>query len=377
MKEVYITKIAKFLPNQPVDNDEMGGILGIINGDERIKRLILRRNGIQTRYYAINRSGEITHTNAALTFEAIKGILDKDFTLQDIELLSTGTSAPDQIMPSHAAMVHGLMGANASLEINAASGNCTSGLSALKYAFMALRLGDKQNAVVTGSDVSSTLMQHNKYAADIDDKTLEKHPILAFEKEFLRWMLSDGAGAFRLENKKQPTGLNLKIEWVEGVSFANQVEACMYAGSVKTKEGKLKPWSHFSSKEWEEKDVFAVKQDVKLLDEHIVAKGVQSMRDVLQQKSLSVDEIDYFLPHISSFYFKDILAKGLDEIGIHVPEEKWFINLKEVGNIGSASIFIALADLVEKKQLKPGERILLSVPESARFNYIYALLTVA
>ena len=55
--------------------------------------------------------------------------------------------------------------------------------------------------------------------------------------------------------------------------------------------------------------------------------------------------------------------------------ENWYTNLAEVGNIGSASIFVALDEYMRTRAQK-GERILLLVPESARFSYGAALLEV-
>ena len=62
--------------------------------------------------------------------------------------------------------------------------------------------------------------------------------------------------------------------------------------------------------------------------------------------------------------------------GVEIPWKNWFINLSKVGNVGAGSIYIMLEELVNSGKLKKGETILLSVPESARFSYAYALLTV-
>lgn len=65
-KNVYITKLSSFLPNEPVENDEMEDSLGYIGGhSSRIKRIILSQNQIKQRYYAI-KGGNYTHTNAEL-----------------------------------------------------------------------------------------------------------------------------------------------------------------------------------------------------------------------------------------------------------------------------------------------------------------------
>lgn len=376
--DVFITKIAKFLPNLPVNNDEMESILGLMDGSKRVKNIILRRNGIKQRYYAIDKLGNITHSNAELTFEAIKELISENLHWNDIELLSTGTSSPDQIMPSHSVMVQGLMGVNASMEVNTVSGNCTSGMNALKYAFMTLKLGEKNNAVVAGSERMSSWMIHNKFNTEFNTEScIEEKPVLSFNKEFLRWMLSDGASALFLQNKPNPqSDFNIKIEWIDGISYANEVETCMYSGGDKLPDGSLKPWSNFSAEEWAKFSIFAVKQDVKLLDQHIIEKGVKSLQYFLEKYHLRPEEIDYFLPHISSFYFKDQLMEGIRAAGMNISDDKLFINLDRVGNVGAGSIFLMLEELINDKGVKKGERILLSVPESARFNYVYALLTI-
>lgn len=378
MENVYITRTAKFLPNEPISNDEMGEIIGLLNNSERIKGVVLRSNGILTRYYAFDRSGKRTHTNAELTFQAINGLLDDDFKISDIDILSVGTTSPDQTVPSHAVMVHGLMKGSKHLEINSAAGNCTASMNALKYAFMAIKSGMANNAVVAGSEGISKWLSHDKFETELEAASeIEKRPVLAFEKEFLRWMLSDGAGAFLLENKPNPESkVNFKIEWIDGQSFADSIETCMYAGAEKGEDGELIPWSEFPSNEWANTSLFSIKQDIKLLDEHIIDLGAKSLKTVIVRNNCEAESIDYFLPHISSFYFKGKLMNGIRAEGVNITDDKLYTNLDRVGNIGAGAIFVMLDELSRTTELKSGEKILLSVPESGRFNYVYALLTV-
>ena len=153
----YITDIAIFMPNDPVENDRMEEILGMINDlPSRTKKIILRNNGIKKRYYAIDpATGRTTHSNAQLAAEAVKNLKPYDgFRVEDIELLSCGTSAPDQFMPGHASMVHGEVGGS-KCEIVSTAGVCLSGISSLKYACMSVALGLTDNGVATGSEQSS------------------------------------------------------------------------------------------------------------------------------------------------------------------------------------------------------------------------------
>ncbi|MEO6175440.1 MAG: beta-ketoacyl-ACP synthase III [Flavobacterium circumlabens] len=376
MFEVYITKAAKYLPNETVSNDEMEDYLGLINdAASKARRIILRNNKITSRYYAIDKTGKSTHNNAELTRNAVVQLFDENFTAQDLEVLSCGTSTPDVFLPSHAAMVHGLL-KNKSVELNSSTGVCCAGMNSLKFGFLSVRSGNSKNAICTGSERVSTWLNaqmYNHEAANL--KSLEEQPIIAFKKDFLRWMLSDGAGAFLLENK--PRGpISLKIEWMEAFSYAFELETCMYAGGDKLENGEIKAWSDYAPEEWLKESVFAIKQDVKILDEFILSKGAESMRDAMVKNNITADQVDYFMPHVSSNFFVEGLKKGLTEKGIGMADDKWFMNLSRVGNVGSASIYLALEELMNSGNLKKGDRILLSVPESGRFSFAYAYLTV-
>jgi 3-oxoacyl-[acyl-carrier-protein] synthase-3 len=368
--------VSKYLPNNPVTNEEMEDRLGMVDGKtSKGRRIVLRNNQIKTRYYAVDKQGRITHNNAQLTKEAIELLCDDSFSKDEIELLSCGTSSADQLVPSHAAMVHGFL-RNGNTEINAPTGACCSGMNALKYGYMSVKSGQTNNAVCTGSERVSTWLKSDKFEEEVEAlKAMEENPIIAFNKDFLRWMLSDGAGAFLLES--EPRGKqSLKIEWMEGYSYAHELEPCMYAGSDKLENGFLKSWSEFTSEEWAQNSIFAIKQDVKLLGGNILTKGVDSLKQTLDKHNLKPEAINYYLPHISSYYFKEGLYEEMKRNGVEIPWENWFMNLSKVGNVGSASIYIMLEELMNSGQLKTGEKILLSVPESSRFSYAYALLTV-
>lgn len=376
MFEVYITKAGKFLPNEAVQNDEMESYLGMINETaSKARRLILRNNKIVSRHYALDKEGKSTHNNAQMTQHAIESLFDDTFSAKDMELLSCGTSTPDNFLPSHAAMVHGLI-KNHSVELNSSTGVCCAGMNSLKYGFLSVKSGNTTNAVCTGSEKVSTWMLSDKYEQEVTNlKNLEEQPIIAFKKDFLRWMLSDGAGAFLLENK--PKGdLSLRIEWMDAYSYAHELEACMYAGGDKNEDGSIKPWSEYDPSDWLKESVFSIKQDVKLLDKYILEKGAESMGDTLKKHNITVDDLDYFLPHVSSHYFVGGLKTVFSEKGICPSDDKWFMNLQRVGNVGSASIYLALEELMYSGKLQKGQKILLSVPESGRFSFAYAYLTV-
>jgi len=375
---VYITGTASFLPNAPVTNDQMERVLGQL-GDKpsRARPTVLRSNGIQTRHYCIDPvTLKPTHDNASLTAAAVRGLGETGFDLSQLECLACGTSIADQLMPSHASMVHGALGLPP-LEAVATTGVCLSGLASLKYAYLAIASGQYKNAVATGSELSSALMSAQNLCTESDSSDLELKPELAFDRDFLRWMLSDGAGAFLLQPQQRQGQLNLRIDWIDMFSYAGSMETCMYAGAVKAADGKVTGWARFTPAERERHTIMSVRQDVKLLNEYVMYYTVQKpLESIVAKRGLRAEQINYFLPHYSSKYFRDKVYSHMVKANFDVPQERWFTNLPYKGNSGSASMYIILDEMVRSGKLKSGDRLLCYVPESGRFATGFMHLTV-
>ncbi|MET3375235.1 3-oxoacyl-[acyl-carrier-protein] synthase-3 [Variovorax boronicumulans] len=371
--DVFLTRTAAFLPFSPVSNEDIEEVLGRIGGKvSRARRLILRSNGIQSRHYAIDRAtGQLAMTNAQLTAAAVRALGDD---IGPVDCLATGTSLPDQLMPNHAVMVHGELGWPR-LEVVACAGICLAGAAALKHAWLSVRAGDARRAVATGSELASAVMRGINFEAELEHKleALEARPEIAFEKDFLRWMLSDGAGAVLLE--REPRGpLSLRVDWIELSSAAHELPVCMYAGADKNEQGGLDGWARTSPADWQRDSTFAVKQDVRLLNDNIVrATLAEPLAAIIERRGLKTDDIDWFLPHLSSHYFVEPVAASLASLGLPIPRERWFSNLATKGNTGSASPYIMLDELFRSGRIKPGQKLLMFVPESGRFSsgFIY------
>ena len=131
---------------------------------------------------------------------------------------------------------------------------------------------------------------------------------IAFQKDFLRWMLSDGAGAALVEPVPQRSmGLSLRIDWIAGRSYANEQPACMYAGAEKLADGRLKSWRDLRPEGLGQNAPSSpLRQDVKQLNEHVMPYTVERpLREIPQLKALKPADIDFFVPHYSSHYFRD------------------------------------------------------------------------
>jgi 3-oxoacyl-[acyl-carrier-protein] synthase-3 len=378
MSDVYITRTAVALPNKAIENDQVETILGQVGErPSRARRIIQRNNGIRKRYYVIDPGTVLaTHSNASLTAAAIRGLADENFALEDIACLACGTSNPDQLLPNHAVMVHGELGVPVR-EVISTSGVCLSGTTAFKYGWMSVKAGCSPNAVVTGSEVASLALRAQNYEAECAarGKALDSHPEIAFDKDFLRWMLSDGAGAWLLEPEPR-RGINLRVDWIELFSYAHALPACMYMGADKGEGGSLRGWMSYPAHEREIHSVFALKQDVRLLNEAVVEYTLERpLERLIALRKLAANDIAWFLPHISSEFFRPKVAAALERVGLPIPQPRWFTNLAWTGNTGSASIYIMLDELMRSGDVTPGQRLLLFVPESGRFSSGFVHLT--
>lgn len=377
--EVYVTDVAAFLPHDPVDNDAIESVIGQVAGlPAKAKRIVLKNNQIKRRYYAVDpATGALTHSNAALTAEAVRRLSPYDgFSPNDIACLCCGTSTPDVLLPGHALMVLGELGIGPCDAVTTA-GICVAGMTAFRHAALTVAAGQAPNAVATGSELASSFLRTGFMTPCFSDLAdLETKPARAFDADFLRWMLSDGAGAAFLSPRPTAGHISLKVEWIEHLSFAGRLTTCMYAGGVKDENGAVTGWRDVERIPAPERPyIFAIRQDIRLLDREIVATMGEALTAITGKHGLRASDVDWYLPHYSSAYFRPKFYEEMKRVGFEIPEERWFTNLPDKGNTGSAAIFIILEELLHSGRLEPGQRLLCFIPESGRFSHCFMLLT--
>lgn len=381
--DVFITAAGAYFPGEPVDNDRIESILGLIDGKpSRLKNRILKSNGIRTRHYALDEQGRTTELNEELAVKALRAALNRsELRLDEIEMLAAGTTQGDVPIPGFASMVHGRLGGRP-MEILSVGGVCCASMAALAGAYRAVATGQRRNAVVVGSELVSRSLKGTRFQRESEAALADAHldemrgSYRDFDADFLRWMLSDGAGSVVLESQPHATGLSLRIEWIELKSFANEYETCMYAGIAHKDAPRAgNTWlDQATIVEADRAELMRIRQDTGLLPQ-IVKLGVEEYLRLIERGSIVPEELDHFLCHYSSHFFKSEIVKLLDEARLAIPEEKWFTNLYTRGNTGAASIFIMLEEALNGGRFRPGEKILLMVPESGRFTVSFALLT--
>jgi 3-oxoacyl-[acyl-carrier-protein] synthase-3 len=363
----YLTSTGSFLPGLPIDNSEIEDFLGRVEGkSSRLKARILKSNGIKTRHYAIDKAQRTTHSNVEMAVSAAKNCLDSSpVPTRSLGMLSCATTQGDMVVPGFGSMVQAMLGVP-SVELLTTHGICSSSVMALKAAANSLRLGEHRTALVVVSELASRLLKSTRYEAAGGLAAMD------FNSEFLRWMLSDGAGACLLEGA--PRGKCLRIDWIRSFSHADAFPVCMGIG-MPTDTTDNRTWQDYPTYgQAEAAGALLIRQDVRLL-EHMVKLGVDGALRLIEEGTLDTAQVNHFLCHYSSHHFRGKIADLLVMSGAHIPQDRWFTNLYTRGNTGAASILIMLDEFLRDGRASVGDTILCMVPESGRFNTTYMHFT--
>ena len=233
------------------------------------------------------------------------------------------------------------------------------------YKMGATLAGCRPVAVAVGSELVSRSLKASRYAG----------PEPGFDAEFLRWMLSDGAGAVVLEGEPRPAGPSLRVDWVHLASYAHEHPTCMYAGTGDTRSpGAGGTWlDQPTIAAAEAAGLLRLRQDTRALP-GLVELGVAELARLTLRGLVDPARVDHLLCHYSSEHFRPEIHRLLEATGLAIPRERWFTNLPTRGNTGAASIFVMLEECWRTGRFRPGDRVLLMVPESGRFTVAFAHL---
>lgn len=355
MTNAYITGVGAYLPGEPVDNEQLAARYGDgTTRDAAVRGRVLAANGIVTRHYAVDDKLMTVELNEELAATAARRALaDRGLALDSVRMLAAGTTQGDVLVPGFASMVHGRLGGGP-MELLSSGGVCASGMAALKAAVGAVRLGEHPAALAIGSELVS--------------RALLSRPATTGDAAFLRWTLSDGAGAVLVEPEPRPDGLSLRVDWIHLTSRANEHPVCMSAGLG---EGGHTWLDRHAPDDTSVPESPQLRQDMTMLPA-LVDLGVAEYTRLVESGRIPAD-VEHVLCHYSAQHFRETLQARLREAGHAVDDERWFSNLSTAGNTGSASIFVMLE--AARPQMNPGDRVLLVVPESGRFTLAFALLT--
>ena len=203
-------------------------------------------------------------------------------------MLACATTMGDVLVPGFASMVHGRLGGGP-MQLLSASGVCASSLAALDAAVSKIRLGDHPRAAVVGSELASRSLRQRRF--DGIRAGMDSH--------FLRWMLSDGAGAVVVEFQPHPSRPSLRVDWVRQVSLAHEHDVCMRAGMSGAEPSVGRTWQDVDIADAEAAGMFVLRQDVSMLDE-LAEAGLRQFEELVDIGLVDVEHLDHVVCHYST-----------------------------------------------------------------------------
>lgn len=294
------------LPETVVTNDDLSKIMD--TSDEWISS----RTGIRERHLVKE------ETTASMSAEAAKKALAQaGISPSDIDLIIVGTLTGDHITPSTACEVQSMIGATnaVAFDINAA---CSGFMFALNTAHMYLQAGIYKNALIIGAETLSKIMDWNDRSTCV--------------------LFGDGAGAAVVTSDE--SGL---LGFTQG---SDGSKGMVLACQNRTNNNPLVSTS---------KELAYTYMDGQEVYKFAVSKVPESIKQVLADANLEVDDIKYFILHQANIRIIQSVAKRLK-----VSEDKFPISLDHCGNISAGSVPILLDEVNEKGMLQKGDKIVMA-----------------
>ena len=295
------------LPVRTVTNDEIAGMVD--TSDQWVRE----RTGIGSRHVS---TGE---TAASLAAQACSFALkDAGRAAQEVELILAATCTPEDVVPCTACQIQDRIGAEnaVAFDLNAA---CAGFLFALHTAWAYVEAGIAANALVTGSEILSKIVDWEDRGTCV--------------------LFGDGAGAVYVE-KCGEGGILGFVQHSDGSRgsvlscVSRPTETPFFRGQESGRYLKMDGREIFS---------FAVRQIPLTIGE------------ALDKGGLSVQDVDLFILHQANRRIIEGIAKRLS-----VDITRFPMNLDRVGNTSSASIPLLLDELNREGRLKKGMRLVLS-----------------
>lgn len=357
--DCYLTRTGGHLPGPAISNDAIHRHLGRIDGEEQVQRQVLAMNGILSRHYAIDECGQSTADVYELARRAIEACVPRTVDGPPITYLAAGTTYAPLSGPGLSSIVHARIADHprvaGPIEVSSHAGICTSAAAALTSACRAVASGEHAAALAVGVEQASAVLRADRMRP-VDDRAA--HSDLRhsqwFMSVFLRFMLSDGAGAWLIEQQPAKEGRSWRVDWIESRSMAHACPLCMQLDNA----------------------TGLLSQDVRILQRYLFPAAEEFARAALARRGESIDSYRCVLPHLSSFFFRRKFERLLAQLSSRPePSVAYWTNLAIAGNTGAASIYLMLHEFLQTQAVERGDRLLLFVPESGQFNFVLISLT--
>jgi len=277
---------------------------------------ITSRTGIRERRIAAK--NESTATLAAKA--GLRALESTSLSARELDLVIVASASPEHLFPATACLVQDALGATraGAFDLSAA---CSGFIYAVQMAAQSIRTGAIDSALIIGAETLSRLVN--------------------WEDRETCVLFGDGAGAFVLEARDTPGGV-----------LAGLLRSDGSGGSLLTVPagGSRMP----ATAETLERNLHTIHMNGREVFRFATRVMATATREVVADAGLTMDDIELVVPHQANLRIIEAAARGL-----HLPMERFMVNIERYGNTSSASIPMAVCEAVEQGRLRPGDHLVL------------------
>ena len=273
---------------------------------------ISSRTGIRNRHFAQ------TENASDLAIGTARQILSRcQIAPEDIDLIIVATVSGDYTTPSVACLVQAAIGAKNALAFDI-SAACSGFIFGLSVADKYIRAGIYKNALIIGAELLSKYLNFNDRSTCV--------------------LFGDGSGGAMVVRSDEPGLL------CEALGSDGERGLSLTCGHVPTSS----PFNGLPRGT----DPY-VHMDGRVIFDFATRTVPKSVEEMLEKQGVGIEDIDLVVPHQANSRIVEIISRKLK-----IPMEKFYLNMHEYANTSSASIPIALNELVENGRITPGMTVL-------------------
>ena len=307
MQRVVIRGTGHYVPQRRLTNEDLTRMV------DTTDEWILSRTGISERRIA---APEEATSDLALA-AARAALEDAGMAAQDLDLILVATVSGDYPFPAVACLLHHQLGCLPRTAAFDVSATCVGFLTALQVAEQYIRCGTHKNILVIGAEVLSRFTDYEDLGTCI--------------------LFSDGAGAAILSRGEEKDGAGILHTLLRA---DGQYADLLYipGGGSREPAGKNK-----------------MAMDGNKIFKLAVNAMTQAVKEALAATNLTIDDIDWVVPHQANQRIIDAVARHLS-----LPMDKVVCTVREYGNNSAATIPLAFDLAIKEGKIQRGQKVLLT-----------------
>jgi 3-oxoacyl-[acyl-carrier-protein] synthase III len=321
----YILGMGAYLPEKVMTNEEWGQYVD--TSDE----WITARTGIKRRRIAAADQSTVDFALAA----ARPALEQANVRPQELEEIIVASDTPEVCVPDTAAFVQHGLGAREIPAYDLASSGCAGFIQALDVARARVCFGIGPILIIGVELVSRLINWHDRNTCVL---------------------FGDAAAAFVVGARPGKAEILSAVTGTDGSK----------AGILMIEVGGTR--LPFTAEAFQEEDPKHIVMNGREVFREAVRRMSEGALSVLAKAGFSIQDVDLVIPHQANLRIIEAVQKSLG-----LTPDKFYVNIQEYGNTGSASVPLALWEAHQRGLVKPGDLVLLT-SFGAGFHWAAALL---